>query len=72
MDVLQYGCTSVDIGIRSSLKSRVLQRYSAIFFSGCLHHKLHNAAQKAVGAFASHVRFDMEEFSIDLYYMFEN
>lgn len=63
--------TSVNIGIRNSLKSRVLQRNSAIFFNGCPCHIIHNAAQKAAGAFTSHIGFDIEEFTVDLYYWFE-
>jgi hypothetical protein len=60
--------TSVNIGIRNSLKSRVLQRNSAIFFNGCPCHMIHNAAQKAAGAFS---QFDIEEFTVDLYFWFE-
>ena len=63
--------TSANIGIHNSLKSRVLQRNSAIFFSGCPCHMIHNAAQKAAVAFSSCVGFDIEEFTVDLYYWFE-
>lgn len=63
--------TSVNIGIRISWKSRVLHRNSAIFFNGYPCHMIHNAAQKAAGVFSSHVGFDMEEFTVDLYYWFE-
>lgn len=63
--------TSVNIGVHNSLKSRVLQRNPAIYFSGCPCHILHNAAQKAADAFGSVSGFDVEEFTIDLYYWFE-
>lgn len=63
--------TSVNIGVHNSLKSRVLQRNPAIYFSGCPCHILHNAAQKAAENFSSKCGFDVEEFTIDLYYWFE-
>ncbi|MCG8622687.1 MAG: hypothetical protein MJE68_11925 [Proteobacteria bacterium] len=63
--------TSVNIGICNSLKSRILQRNSAIYFNGCPCHVLHNAAQKAGNTFATYCKFDAEEFAIDLYYWFD-
>lgn len=39
--------TSVNIGIRNSLKSRIIKRTDAIYFNGCPCHTIHNAAQKA-------------------------
>ena len=63
--------TSVNIGIHNSLKTRVLLRNSAVYFSGCPCHILHNAAQKAAEVFSSECGFDIEEFTIDLYYWFE-
>ena len=63
--------TSVNIGIRNSLKTRVLQCNPSIYFSGCPCHILHNAGQKAAEAFACDSRFDVEEFLIDLYYWFD-
>lgn len=63
--------TSVNIGIHNSLKSRVLQRNPAVYFSGCPCHILHNAAQKAAEVFSSECGFDLEEFTIDLYYWFD-
>lgn len=63
--------TSVNIGAHNSLKSRVLQRNPAVYFSGCPCHILHNASQKAAEVFSSECGFDIEEFTIDLYYWFE-
>ena len=63
--------TSVNIGTRNSLKTRIVQRNSAIYFSGCPCHVLHNAAQKCGTAFARCCGFDAEEFAVDLYYWFD-
>ncbi len=63
--------TSVNIGVRDSIKTRVLGRNSSIFFSGCPCHILHNAAQKSGDAFRNSCSFDVEEFTIDLYYWFD-
>lgn len=62
---------SVNIGVRNSLKSRVLQRNPAIYFSGCPCHILHIASQKSAEAFSCDSKFDVEEFVIDLYYWFD-
>ncbi len=63
--------TSVNIGIHNSLKSRVLQKNCAISLNSCPCHMIHNAAQKAAGAFFCHTKFDIEDFMVDLYYWFE-
>lgn len=63
--------TSVNIGVRDSLKTRVLRCNPAIYFNGCPCHILHNAAQKASDAFAKCCGFDAEEFTIDLFYWFD-
>ena len=60
--------TSVKIGVRSSLKVRVLEQNSSIYFSGCPCHIIHNAARKASDVFCSS---DVEEFCIDIYYWFD-
>ena len=62
--------TSVNIGTRNSLKTRIVQRNSAIYFNGCPCHIVHNAAQKGGTAFARCCGFDAEEFAVDLYYWF--
>ena len=38
---------SVNLGVRDSLKTRILQRNSAIYFNGCPCHIIHNASRKA-------------------------
>lgn len=63
--------TSVNIGIKNSLKTRILQCNSPIFFNGCPCHIIHNAAQHAAEAFTSECGFDIEEFVVDLYYWFD-
>ena len=63
--------TSVNIGTRNSLKTRIVQTTSAIYFNGCPCHVLHNAAQKGGTAFARCCGFDAEEFAVDLYYWFD-
>lgn len=63
--------TSVNIGIRNSIKSRVLQRNSNIYFNGCPCHIIHNTAHKAGEEFTSYCNFDLEEFVIDLFYWFD-
>lgn len=62
---------SVNIGVRDSLKTRVLDRNSSLYFNGCPCHILHNAAQKAGDAFAKCCRFDAEKFIVDLFYWFD-
>ena len=63
--------TSVNIGIRDSLMTRILQCNPAIYFNGCACHIIHNAAQKAGDAFTECWAFDVEELTIDLYYWFD-
>ena len=63
--------TSVNIGTRNSLKTRIVQRNSAIHFNGCPCHIVHNTAQKGGMAFARCCGFDAEEFAVDLYYWFD-
>ena len=63
--------TSVNVGIRNSLKTRIFKRNNSIFFNGCPCHIIHNAAQKAGSAFAGFCGFDVEEFTIDIYYWFD-
>lgn len=64
--------TSVNIGVRNSIKTRVLQKNKSIFFNGCPCHIIHNAGQKAGNVFASQTGFDVEELIIDLFYWFDN
>ena len=71
-------CTSVDvdntstnIGIRNSLKTRIIARNEAIYFSGCPCHIIHNSAQKGGEASEKTCGFDVEDLVINLFYWFE-
>ena len=64
--------TSVNIGVRDSIKTRVLLQNPAIYFNGCPCHIIHNAAQKAGESFLEISGFDIKEFIIDLFYRFGN
>ena len=63
--------TSVNICVRDSLKTRVVNRNPVIYFNGCPCHIIHNAAQKAGDSFMECCGVDVEEFAIDLYYLFD-
>ena len=63
--------TSVDIRVRDSLKTRITKRNSSVYFCGCPCHIIHNTAQKASEAFTQSCGFDVEEFTIDLFYWFD-
>ena len=63
--------TSVNIGVRNSLKSRITKRNPSVYFCGCPCHIIHNTAQKAGEAFTQSCGFDVEEFTIDLFYRFD-
>ena len=63
--------TSVIVGARDSLKTRVISCNPTIYFNGCACHILHNAAQKAAESFAVCCGFDVEEFIIDIFYWFD-
>ena len=63
--------TSVNIGVRDSIKTRVLRQNPAVYFNGCPCHIIHNAAQKAGESFTGVSGFDVEEFVIDLFYWFD-
>ena len=63
--------TSVNIGVRDSIKTRVLRQNPAVYFNGCPCHIIHNAAQKAGECFSEVSGFDIEEFVIDLFYWFD-
>jgi len=68
---MEVGNTSVNVGVRDSIKTRVLNQNLAIYFNSCPCHIVHNVAQKAGESFMEVCGFDMEEFVIDLYYWFD-
>ena len=62
--------TSVDIGMRDSIKVLVQARNCSVYFNGCSCHVLHNEAQKGAEQFSVDSGLDIEEFVIDLFYWF--
>lgn len=63
--------TSVNIGKRNSIKTRVQQQNPAIYFMGCPCHMVHNTATKGAEAFQGETGFDVEDILVDLYYWFD-
>lgn len=63
--------TSVNLGRRNSIKTRVEQQNESIYFMGCPCHMVHNTATKAAEAFESATNFDVEDVLVDLYYWFD-
>ena len=63
--------TSVNIGTHNSIKTRVLECNSAIYFNVCPCHIIHNAACKASERLCSICGFNIEELCIDAYYLFD-
>lgn len=63
--------TNVNVGRYNSIKSRVLDKNSHVFFMGCPCHILHNTASKAMSQFGSVVGFDIKDLCVDLFYWFE-
>ena len=63
--------TSVNVGVRNSLKSRITQWNPSVYFCGCPFNIIHNTAHKASEAFAKSCGFAVEDFTVDLYYWFD-
>ena len=64
--------TSVNIGVRNSIKSQILQKNKAVYVNGCPCHVIHNAAQKGGQKYCALSKFYFEEFLINLYFWFEH
>ena len=62
--------SSVNIGKRNLIKTRVQQQNPAIYFMGCPCHMVHNTATKGAQAFQGETGFDVEDILVDLYYWF--
>lgn len=60
--------TSVNLGRRNSIMTRVTQKNPAVFFNGCPCHNFHNIASKAVDMYSRVTGFDVEDFCVDVYY----
>lgn len=63
--------TSVNIGIRNSIMTRVKEKNDVCYFMGCPCHLIHNIACHASEAFQKAGNIDVEDLCIDLYYWFE-
>ena len=63
--------TSVNMGVRNSLKTHIQTRNSSVYFNGCPCHIIHNAAQKVAEQFSVVSGFDVEEFVVNLFYWFD-
>ena len=62
---------SVNMGIRNSIRSRVLVVSKHVFVHGCPCHILHNTAGKASTALAQASGFDVEDLAVDVTYWFD-
>ena len=65
------GNTSVNMGCRNSIKTRIIQKNPAVYVMGCPCHIVHNTAGKAGTAFEEVTGFNVEDLVIDLFYWFE-
>ena len=63
--------TSVNLGKRNSIMTRVTGKNPAVFFNGCRCHIVHNIACKAGDAYTGITGFDVDDFCADLYYWFD-
>ena len=63
--------TSVNLGRKNSIRTRVLQQNPATYFMGCPCHIVHNVALKASASFTLVTKFDVEELMIDNFYYFD-
>ena len=63
--------TSVNMGAHNSIRTRVTQKNSAVYFMGCPCHMVHNTVIKAAETFQSITGFDFEDMLVDLYYWFD-
>ena len=60
--------TSVNLGRRNSIMTRVHEKNPALFFNGCL---CHFVASKAGDAYNQITGFDVEDFCVDIFYWFD-
>ena len=63
--------TSVNLGTRNSLRSRILQKSIQVYISGCPCHILHNMSSKAAAALAQTTGFDVEDLVVNVTYWFD-
>eukprot|EP00057_Strongylocentrotus_purpuratus_P019851 XP_011674325.1 PREDICTED: uncharacterized protein LOC105443158 [Strongylocentrotus purpuratus] len=59
---------SVNMGVRNSIKSRVLHVNPDVYVHGCPAHMVHNNAHAAGNAYAKVTKFEVEDMAVDLAY----
>ena len=64
--------TSVNVGMRNSIMTRVKEKNSSCYFMGCPCHLIHNIACHASVALQSTSGFDVEDLCIDTFYWFDS
>ncbi|XP_072168656.1 uncharacterized protein [Diadema setosum] len=62
---------SVNMGVRNSIKSRVLNFNPQVYVHGCPAHMVHNNAHAAGNTYAKLTNFDVEDLAVDLAYWFK-
>ncbi|XP_041482851.1 uncharacterized protein LOC121429723 isoform X2 [Lytechinus variegatus] len=62
---------SVNMGVRNSIKSRVLHVNPDVYVHGCPAHMVHNNAHAAGNAYAKVTNFEVEDMAVDLAYWFK-
>ena len=63
--------TSANLGVRNSIKTRVILKNENCYFMGCPCHIIHNTAHKGSVGFTRVTKFDIEDFCIDIYFYFD-
>ena len=63
--------TSVNLGKRNPIMTRVTEKNPVVFFNGCPCHIVHNIGCKAGDVYTGITGFDVEGFCVDIYYWFD-
>ena len=63
--------TSANLGVRNSIKSRVILKNNNCYFMGYPCYIIHNTAHKRSAGFTCNTKFDVEDFCIDIFYYFD-
>ena len=60
--------TNANMGIRNSLKTRILSENAQTFIAGCTCHQAHLTAGKGGDAYVAITKFDCEDHQVDLHF----
>ena len=63
--------TSVNLGVRNSLSSRLRTKHPEVYVIGCPCHIIHNTCSKAATSFSKETGFDVEDLAVDVSYWFD-